>query len=110
MSSPPKRRARIRNQADSMVSGAKDSGHEPGQEAAVAELTDEDRELLSLHGQRGSSAYYATTTLADRRRQTAPGRKVAPEGTLRKFEQQIDPNGELDPAERRFRAMHARRA
>jgi hypothetical protein len=43
---------------------------------------------------------------ADRRARTQPGR----DKFLERFEREVDPDTTLEPAERRRRAMHARRA
>ena len=58
----------------------------------------------SLRGQIG--AYTSWSRTEDRSARTAPARKAA----LQKFEQQVDPNGELSPDERARRAQYARKA
>ncbi|QNI06505.1 hypothetical protein GAN17_09490 [Mycobacterium kubicae] len=58
----------------------------------------------SLHGQIGAHESWARTV--NRSARTAPARKAM----LDKFERQVDPDGELSPAERAKRAEHARKA
>lgn len=58
----------------------------------------------SLRGQ--IAAHESWSRTEDRAARTAKARKAA----LDKFEQQVDPEGTLPPAERARRAMHARRA
>ena len=55
-------------------------------------------------GRLGAHISWAHT--ADRHARTAPGRKAF----LDKFEQQVDPDGALPPAERAKRAEHLRKA
>ncbi|WP_247603288.1 hypothetical protein [Gordonia paraffinivorans] len=57
-----------------------------------------------LRAQIAAHESWANTT--DRAARTAPARRAL----LDKFEQQVDPNGELSPAERTRRAEHARKA
>ena len=64
-------------------------------------LTPEQR---SLRARIASHESWARTPDASAR--TAPGRKAF----LDRFERQVDPNGELSPAERARRAEHARKA
>jgi hypothetical protein len=64
-------------------------------------LTPGERKLV---GQIGSNESWARTT--DRAARTAPARRAA----LDRFEREVDPNGELTPAERAKRAEFARRA
>jgi hypothetical protein len=58
----------------------------------------------SLQARMASHESWARTTDASAR--TAPGRKAF----LDRFEKQVDPAGELPPAERARRAEHARKA
>lgn len=55
---------------------------------------------------RGRLGALTTHSLHDSAAITAPARRAF----LSKFEEQVDPNGELDPAERTRRAEFARRA
>lgn len=52
------------------------------------------------------AAHESWARTADRAARTAPARKAM----LDKFEQQVDPEGKLSPAERAQRAEHARKA
>ncbi|MCZ0727191.1 hypothetical protein [Mycolicibacterium iranicum] len=58
----------------------------------------------SLRGQ--IAAHESWSHTEDRASRTAPARKAM----LDKFEQQVDPEGRLAPAERALRAEHARKA
>lgn len=58
----------------------------------------------TLRAQLAAHASWAHTTNPTAR--TAPGRQAF----LARFEQEVDPDGALDPADRRRRAEHARRA
>lgn len=69
--------------------------------ARARSITDEQR---ALYGRIGAHKSWANT--ADRSARTKPARDAA----LARFEQQVDPAGVLDPAERRVRAEHARKA
>jgi hypothetical protein len=64
-------------------------------------LTPAQRALLA---QAAAHASWAKTT--DRAGRTAPARRAA----LARFEQQVDPDGVLDPEERQQRALSARRS
>ena len=59
---------------------------------------------LSMRGRAGAHASWAHTE--DRAARTAAARRQA----LRRFEEQVDPDRVLDPAERAVRAEHARKA
>ena len=59
---------------------------------------------LKLRAQIAANTSWANTS--DRAARTAPGRAAM----LRKFEQQVDPDGVLTPAERTKRAENARKA
>lgn len=61
-------------------------------------------ELRRLRAEIAAHDSWANTS--DRRARTANGRKAM----LDKFEQQVDPDGVLTPAERALRAEHARKA
>jgi len=52
------------------------------------------------------AAHESWARTPDRTARTAPARQAA----LDRFEQQVDPSGTLDPAERARRAEHARKA
>lgn len=65
------------------------------------ELTPEQRALRSR-----VAAHHSWARTADRTERTRPGR----EAFLRRFEEQVDPEGRLSPAERRRRAEQARKA
>ncbi len=67
----------------------------------MPELTPEQRSLRSA-----LAAHESWANTADRTARTANARKKADE----RFEKQVDPNGELTPAERAVRAQHARKA
>lgn len=58
----------------------------------------------SRWGSVGAHESWARTE--DRSARTAPARQAA----LERFERQVDPDGTLPPAERRARAVHARKA
>ena len=57
-----------------------------------------------MRGRAGAHASWANTE--DRTARTAAARAKA----LRRFEEQVDPDGVLDPVERAVRAEHARKA
>jgi len=62
------------------------------------------QEQRSLAARVAVHTSWANTT--DRTARTAPGTKAF----LDRFERQVDPDGQLDPAERALRAQHARKA
>ena len=71
----------------------------------LLELTpDETRQLRRLLGKANANLRWALTD--DRAAATAPGRAAF----LRRFEDQVDPDRKLPPAERAKRAAQARRA
>jgi hypothetical protein len=77
------------------------TSHRPRRNARFDRLTPEQR---SLRARLASHASWART--ADPSARTAPAR----DAFLRRFEQQVDPGGTMDPAERIRRAEHARKA
>lgn len=66
-----------------------------------ADLTPDERSLRAR-----MAAHQSWANTPDPSARTKPAR----EGLLAKFEAEVDPEGTLDPAERRRRAEHARRA
>lgn len=65
--------------------------------------TPAERQLIAAIGAHGR---WAQTSADQRHEATAAARRAA----LARFEAQVDPDGQLDPAERQARAQHARRA
>ncbi len=76
---------------------------EPEPEKALKQLVD-DRAMRSLRARVAANARWAQTE--DRTRATEKAREAA----LRRFENEVDPDGVLEPAERERRAGYARKA
>lgn len=72
-------------------------------------MASHDPEIRHLAAKVAANSRVHGLDAAGRRAMTAPMGTKGTEALLAKFEQQVDPDGALDPSERRKRAVHARR-